>query len=75
MDWSDASKPSDCQHDLQDGDVTDADGIYHRVLNAVIETAEGEDCSGVMTVSENSINLAGAGNLASARIALSHIRP
>ena len=53
---------------MQDGSITDADGVYHRVLKAVVETPEGDGCSGVVLVSNDRLELVGDGDLESASI-------
>ncbi len=55
---------------LQDGAYTDADGVYHRVLNAVVETPSGLNCSGVVSVFRNRVEIIGDGHLESAVILL-----
>lgn len=53
---------------LQDGSITDADGVHHRVLNAVVETPEGDSCSGIISVFHDRLELIGDGSLASASL-------
>ena len=54
--------------DLQDGAFTDADGVYHRVLRAVVEAQPGQDCCGIVSISGESLHLKGQGDLASASL-------
>lgn len=56
---------------LQDGHYEDKWGIYHRVLNAVIETPPGQDCFGWLDVYDDSLELTGIGGLESATVRLS----
>ena len=53
---------------VQDGEYTDSNGVYHRVLKGVIETQEDEDCAGIIELSESHLQLTGSGGLASAKV-------
>ena len=55
---------------MQDGSTVDEDGIYHRVVKAVVETPPDEDCYGVIEVSEEKLEFIGEGELESATIQL-----
>lgn len=46
----------------------DLDGIYHRVFKAAIETPPGEDCNGIVLLSEDGLELIGAGRLTSTSV-------
>ena len=53
---------------MQDGEHVDKGGIYHRVLNAVVETAPGQDCFGWIDVYDNGLELTGVGDLKPASV-------
>ena len=47
-------------------------GIHHRVLNAVIETAPGTDCYGIVDVFRDRLELRGVGDMVSAVMHAKH---
>ena len=51
---------------LQDGYAVDEHGVHHRVLSAVVETAPGRDCFGIISVFNDRLELQGFDRLASA---------
>lgn len=51
---------------LQDGHALDEHGVHHRVLSAVVETAPGRDCFGIISVFSDRLELQGFDRLASA---------
>lgn len=56
--------PSNCW--LQDGYAVDDHGVHHRVLSAVVETAPGRDCFGIVSVYSDRLELQGYDRMASA---------
>ncbi len=51
---------------MQDGYAVDEHGVHHRVLSAVVETAPGRDCFGIISVFSDRLELQGFDRLASA---------
>ncbi|CAL8470374.1 g9916 [Coccomyxa elongata] len=53
-------------HAHEDGYAVDEHGVHHRVLSAVVETAPGRDCFGIISVFPDRLELQGYDRLASA---------
>ena len=56
---------------VQDGEIVDRDGVYHRVFRAVVETPIDQDCNGIINMSETGLQLIGEGYLTSASVVFS----